>query len=610
MSRWETLFDQWGELKENLAVNWEFDITPDTSSIFIVNHFSDIFPEQVGALIGTSGAGWFDESGGEVSMANASSSTIVAEASQAILAQYGSWEADGLFKDEVFYFSSREMKTGKLKRCHPAEGIKELRDCVQVATHSMSLDKYVRWLVVVVLPSEAYFTAYNQQVTETNSGIDLAQSNASSTLNTTNIVCIVIIVFAVVIALTVASITSCLVLNPLLRLGVLMGKLSNLDFARDSPEYLKLQRGVRGRVREVNVLREGFCRLSRSIETFAKFVPETVVKNLVSPDENTRKRATQLHVTKRNVTIMFSDIKDFTTITESLAQKDLLFVLTLYLTVMTRIIESFDGVVGEVLGDGLLCFWNTVGAEVEQHAAKACLAALAQQQALGSLNAELAKRNLPELQIRIGLHKGDVLTGNIGSEQKMKFGCMGDPVNLASRLEGLCKVYDVGIMCSGTLCDALPESFNFKSDDQHIDIGFVTRRLDKVQVKGKKDPTTIFELIGLDCPLKQWGIEPVSPTTRQQALMYEEALDAYQTAKFAEAASLIETLHKQRPDGAVTNLLERAKKYVDRESATASTASPREGFSAFWQFFNMSNRTPISAEDHAAWTGVEKMMDK
>jgi adenylate cyclase len=330
-----------------------------------------------------------------------------------------------------------------------------------------------------------------------------------------------------------------------------------------------------------------FCRLSQSIETFAKFVPETVVRELVSGDEQKRRRAAQLHVNKKNVTIMFSDVKDFTTISESLPQKQLLLVLTLYLTVMTRIIESFEGVVGEVLGDGLLCFWNTPK-PVEEHAAKACMAALAQQQALGPLNMEFKKRNLPELQIRIGLHTGDVFSGNIGSlDGKMKFGCMGDPVNLASRLEGLCKVYGVGIMCSSATCDALGQNH-----------GFVTRRLDLVQVKGKNEPTLIHEVIGVDAPNDEWKLEPVSPARVAQKQLYEQALDAYQKAEFAEAVQYAENIHKQCPDDlAAVNLLERAKNYETKAKG------------GFWAFLNGGAGSP-KGDVRSQWTGVEKMTDK
>merc|ERR1719382_2253195 len=94
---------------------------------------------------------------------------------------------------------------------------------------------------------------------------------------------------------------------------------------------------------------------------------------------------------------------------------------------------------------------------------------------------------MPEFSIRVGLHTGLVLSGNIGSETKMKFGCLGEPMNVANRLEGLCKYYDVGVLISGASRDALPPS-----------AGFFCRQLDYVQAKGWNEPTRVYELIGRD----------------------------------------------------------------------------------------------------------------
>merc|ERR1712178_590688 len=97
------------------------------------------------------------------------------------------------------------------------------------------------------------------------------------------------------------------------------------------------------------------------------------------------------------------------------------------------------------------------------------------------LNTEFRKLDLPEMSIRIGVHTGQVLSGNLGSELMMKFGCLGDPINLASRLEGLCKFYGVGIICSGATYDAVPPEY-----------GLFCRKLDLVQVKGRREPTVIY----------------------------------------------------------------------------------------------------------------------
>lgn len=274
-------------------------------------------------------------------------------------------------------------------------------------------------------------------------------------------------------------------LRLLSNLTKLMEKLSNLDLSTDSEEFSRFCRGKRSSVHEIAELQDTFVRLTRGIALFAKFVPETVVQRIVHGD----RRATRLYVDRRCATIMFSDIKDFTTMSEQFAQlnpRSMLLVLTRYFSTMTHIVEAYEGTVGEILGDGLLVFWNTPQ-NVRNHAAKACAAALAQQFALKYLNQHFASMDLPQLEIRIGLHTGQVLTGNIGSFTKMKFGCMGDPVNLASRLEGLCKVYGVGVVCSGSAHERLASNQ-----------GFLCRRLDTVKVKGRGEPTDIYEVVGRD----------------------------------------------------------------------------------------------------------------
>jgi len=437
----------------------------------------------------------------------------------------------------------------------------------------MTLDDKLEWLMVVVLPSAA-FRSQSQIITNIQEDAQAAKARASSKTNELMTWALALGGVIAVVSLSMTVGFSFLVLQPLDQLGFLMKRLGQLDFAHESREFRRLHKGVKGIVTEVNDLQDGFCRLSRSIEIFARFVPETVVRGLVRGED----RKLRPYVDPRNVTTMFSDIRDFTTISEQLSQDDLCFVLYLYLNTMIEIIESEGGVVAEVLGDGLLAFWNTPD-NVANHEAKACHAALRQQEQLRILNQKLADQGLPQLAIRIGIHTGQVLTGNLGSETKMKFGCMGDPVNLASRLEGLCKMYGVGVMISGTTYQALPSAS-----------GFACRRLDLVQVKGKKEPTMIYEVMGRDIPSQTDSTRElerslgVEPCRKAQAANYERALQAYQQARFKEAAQIAGELPVS--DVAGQKLLERAKGYVGRRG------------------------TVLSKEELANWTGVVGMMDK
>eukprot|EP00931_Biecheleriopsis_adriatica_P046137 TRINITY_DN26480_c0_g1_i1.p1 TRINITY_DN26480_c0_g1~~TRINITY_DN26480_c0_g1_i1.p1 ORF type:complete len:361 (+),score=80.05 TRINITY_DN26480_c0_g1_i1:146-1084(+) len=286
----------------------------------------------------------------------------------------------------------------------------------------------------------------------------------------------------------------------------------------------------------------------------------------------------RLHVSRRQVTIMFADIKDFTSIAEKLSKEDLLVLLTRYLSLTTATIEAHQGVVAEIMGDGLLVFWNTPD-DVDKHEAKACASALAQQALLGPLNQELEQMSLPSISVRIGLHTGSVLTGNIGSQTKMKFGCIGDAMNLASRLEGLCKVYGSEVLCSAKTRNALPP-----------EAGFVCRKLDLVQVKGKSAATSIYDLFNVASPSVVTGqieeknnasfgnasfdqetksnasfvssdSEVFSGSLQDRIHRYETALAFYQRGFFTKACETLESLIESygEEDKAVNLLLERSR---------------------------------------------------
>ncbi|CAJ1456409.1 unnamed protein product, partial [Effrenium voratum] len=475
----------WIRLQSNLrGPPWSFELSSSNSSIFVVKQMSPSFQHQEGLLIGASDFNTALEEGKLIN-ATESPSKLVSATAKAVLERFGAWNATELTRkgqDQSFHFSLRDAHEGRWRECHPLmETNSEDGDwednCYQATTHTIFLDDSLQWLVVASLPAAAFSKFYVDQAMEVEAQVQREQIDAQKRQRDTLIESGFLGLLAAAMVLIMGLVTSCLVLRPLGRLSMLMKRLTALDFAHDSVEYRKLRNG-HARILEVNELSDGFCRLSHSIEVFARFVPDSVVRRLISGDP----KASRLHVLRKEVSIMFSDVRDFTTISEELKQDDLILLLTVYLSFMTRVIESFEGVVGEILGDGILAFWNTPD-DVEAHAAKACAAALSQQQALGPLNEEFRKLGLPPLAIRIGIHTGEVLTGNIGClSGKMKFGCMGDPVNLASRLEGLCKTYGVGILCSAATREKLP-----------VADGFICRKLDLVQVKGKKEPTEIYE---------------------------------------------------------------------------------------------------------------------
>ncbi|KAJ3269003.1 hypothetical protein HK104_005207 [Borealophlyctis nickersoniae] len=174
------------------------------------------------------------------------------------------------------------------------------------------------------------------------------------------------------------------------------------------------------------------------------------------------------------------DIKDFTVLSESLPIAVLITILSKYLDFMTNIIAQYDGIVADFIGDAIMAFWE----DSEEHAIMGVNCALDQQTAMVEFNKMLVQKGYQAMTVRMGLHVGMVLVGNIGSDHRLKYGCVGDDVNLCSRLEGLNKRYNTRIILSNECKTKLPST------------EYETRALEHVIVKGRSTPTYLHELCG------------------------------------------------------------------------------------------------------------------
>lgn len=248
--------------------------------------------------------------------------------------------------------------------------------------------------------------------------------------------------------------------------------------------------------------------------TFQYYLMPEVIDELIKNPEKI-----SLGGERRNLTILFSDIAGFTSISEKLSPEDLTNLMNEYLTAMTDIIMKHGGLVDKYIGDAVMAFW---GAPLDNpnQTEDACRAIVEMLKKLKELNIDWAKRGLPPIGIRIGLNRGDVIVGNMGSSKRFNYTVIGDDVNFASRLEGINNYY-------GTKC-AVSENIvnNIKSKD------FVFRELDLIRVKGKSEPKKIFELI----------TEKLNPKALE---LFKEGREAYIKAewqkakeKFKEAISL------------------------------------------------------------------------
>jgi len=249
-------------------------------------------------------------------------------------------------------------------------------------------------------------------------------------------------------------------------------------------------------------------------EIFGKYVDPRIVAGLIDRPELTDAKGS-----RREMTILFCDMKGFTTFSEGMTPAALVTVLNRYMTVISEPVRRHSGIIDKYIGDGIMAFWGPPFTGVDEQARLACLAALDQVAALSAFRAELPdltglKRGLPEIDIRIGIATGDVVVGSIGSEQTRNYTVIGDTVNLASRLEGASKTYGTRVLIS--------EAANRLAAD-----AMETREIDTVLVVGKTEPQRIFELLG-----RKGDVAPDLLALRDA---YAEALDAYRCKDWEKA---------------------------------------------------------------------------
>lgn len=249
-------------------------------------------------------------------------------------------------------------------------------------------------------------------------------------------------------------------------------------------------------------------------ELFGQYIPPELVEEMSSDPESYSMAGRSCELS-----IMFSDVRSFTTLSEGLDPQELTALMNEYLGTMTEVIRGRRGTLDKYIGDAIMAFWGAPLADAE-HARHALLAALEMQAALPALNAEFASRGWPPLKIGIGINSGTVTVGDMGSPVRKAYTVMGDAVNLASRLEGITKEYGVGIVVGEETCQRVS------------DIRFI--ELDRVRVKGKEKAVGIFEPIA--------ALSELSDTQRAECLLWEEALGHYRSQAWDEAEQCLHRL--------------------------------------------------------------------
>jgi adenylate cyclase len=254
---------------------------------------------------------------------------------------------------------------------------------------------------------------------------------------------------------------------------------------------------------------------------FSQYMSEVLVRELEAHPEKAK-----LGGERRSITVFFSDLANFTGISEQFEPEKIVGLLNYYFTEMSQIILDSRGIIDKYQGDGIMAFWGAP-IPVQDHATRGCLAALACQRRMREINEKLQGDDFPPLSMRIGLHSGEAIVGNMGSTQRFDYTIIGDNVNLASRLEGVNKHFGTGIIIS--------------QDTYQLAKGQIeARELDLVAVPGRQRPIRVFQ------PLGEKG--KITKIDKKAKALFEDGLKSYRIRRFEEAQRIFERVVEINPN--------------------------------------------------------------
>jgi adenylate cyclase len=281
----------------------------------------------------------------------------------------------------------------------------------------------------------------------------------------------------------------------------------------------------------------------RTRRTLERYVSKNLVKEIL---DNPESFYSSLRGVRIPATILFSDIVGFTTLTESADPEAIVKQLNEYLSRMTAVVFENDGTLDKFIGDAVMAVWGNVRSQGMAEDAKSCArAALAMRRELQTLNAKWETEGIAPFTIGVGINHGDVLGGNIGSQEKADPTVIGDAVNLASRLEALTRTYPVDILIGASASELIRDEFYLRS-------------VALVQVKGKTRPIELFTLIGAKN-------DPADRERLQRLELYEAGFRKFRERDFSQAKTLFSQFLEFYSEDALAKMyLERALKYEEQ----------------------------------------------
>jgi adenylate cyclase len=338
-----------------------------------------------------------------------------------------------------------------------------------------------------------------------------------------------------VIGLGLVVLSSNKISKPIIQLAEETSDMQHFNFTKSTT--------LKSHIYEVQTMVNAVNVAKAALNSFSKYVPRLLVEQLLKLGT-----IAELGGEKRSITVLFTDIKGFTEMSEKIEPNLLMLQLSDYLNTLTQCIHRHHGNIDKYIGDSVMAFWG-VPHEDSNQVFHACLALLACQREVHRMCHEAQLVGLPVFITRFGLNTGTAIVGNLGSSDRLNYTAIGDTVNLASRLEAINKDYNTEIIVSDAVYAACKDQFIF-------------RPIDLVNVKGKVEPVRIFELIAENRTGKYFA---ATPEQQELASMFTEAYHLYHSKQYQAAQVLFTNISHQFPTDTVTQLyIERCGKLLLR----------------------------------------------
>lgn len=379
------------------------------------------------------------------------------------------------------------------------------------AIQSFPVAKGKKWLLAVIDPLSDYF------------------SDILNTQKQAAILSLGILAVASMLVIFVSNFIS----KPIVKITKDIDEMTDLNLNHDLTP--------RSNIQEITSIHTSLSSMQFAFRSFAHYVPKEIAKELMK-----KNKEITLGGEKKNITVFFSDIVGFTTLAEKLPLESLTSLLSAYFDLLSKVILKHHGSIDKYIGDSIMALWGAPE-EIANPEQQACLAALFCKKTLRQFNLQQTLQGNPELITLIGINSGPVIVGNFGTSERMNYTVLGDAVNTASRLQALNKIYHTQIILGENVVGQLNNQF-------------CIRPLDYLEVRGKTQKMTIYELLGTsdpDCELH------ASSSEKELAEQFQIAYKAFQTQEFQQAQNLFKKIQTRYPEDVPTQIfLQRLSEFI------------------------------------------------